>query len=114
MTAATLRFPSRRSYHFALALAFTAVYALALTAYLAGAQIFSSGHAAQSWAGPNWSAPLKGISPYSVQKDYGESRGMTCDLTIYTTNKAALDGNARLHPGDTTATVCVVRKIAGK
>ena len=36
---------------------------------------------------------------------------MTCDLTIYTTNKPALDGNARLHPGDTTATVCVVRKV---
>lgn len=114
MTAATLRFPTRRTYHFALALAFTAVYALALTAYLAGAQIFTTHHSIQSWTGPSWSAPLKGVSPYSVQKDYGESRGMTCDLTIYTTNKAALDGDARLHPGDTTATVCVVRKISAK
>jgi hypothetical protein len=37
---------------------------------------------------------------------------MTCDLAIYTTNKAALDGKAKLHPGDTTATVCIVRRAA--
>lgn len=111
MTAATLRFPSPRAYHFALALAFTVVYALAVTTYLAAAQIISRHHAAKSWTGPSWSAPLKSVSPYSVQKGYGTSRGLTCDLTIYTTNKAALDGNGRLHPGDTTATVCVVRKV---
>ncbi|HEU5213093.1 MAG TPA: hypothetical protein VFU10_10020 [Gaiellaceae bacterium] len=111
MTPATLRFPSPHAYHFALALAFTVVYALALTTYLAAAEIMSPHHAAKKWTGPSWSAPLKGVTPYTVQKDYGTSRGMTCDLTIYTTNKPALDGNARLHPGDTTATVCVVRRV---
>ena len=111
MTSATLRFPSPGAYHFALALAFTAVYALALTTYLAAAEIMSPHHAAKKWTGPSWSAPLKGVTPYTVERDYGTSRGMTCDLTIYTTNKPALDGNARLHPGDTTATVCVVRRV---
>ncbi len=111
MTPATLRFPSPRAYHFALALAFTVVYALAVTTYLAAAEIMGPHHAAKKWNGPSWSAPLKGLSPYTVEKDYGTSRGMTCDLTIYTTNKPALDGNARLHPGDTTATVCVVRRV---
>jgi len=112
MTAATLRFPSPRAYHFALALAFTVVYALAVTTYLAAAQIMSGHHhAAKPFTGPSWSAPLKSVTPYSVQKDYGTSRGLTCDLSIYTTNKRALDGNGRLHPGDTTATVCVVRRV---
>ena len=111
MTPATLRFPSPRAYHFGLALAFTVVYALALTAYLAAAEIMSPHQGTKKWTGPPWSAPLKGVTPYTVQKDYGTSRGMTCDLTIYTTNKPALDGNARLHPGDTTATVCVVRRV---
>src|SRR4051812_13077340 len=79
MTAATLRFPSPRAYHFALALAFTVVYALAVTTYLAAAQIMSGHHhAAKPFTGPSWSAPLKSVTPYSVQKDYGTSRGLTC------------------------------------
>ena len=78
MTAATLRFPSARAYHFALALAFTVVYALAVTTYLAAAQIMSPHHAKKAWTGPSWSAPLKSVTPYSIQKDYGTSRGLTC------------------------------------
>lgn len=59
---------------------------------------------------PAWARPLSGVRPYSVERNYGTSRGLTCDLTIYTTNRAALEGKAPLRPGDTTATVCIVRR----
>ena len=76
------------------------------TGYVAAGQFF---HRAASPT-PAWSKPLGGVHAYKVQRGYGTSNGVTCDLAIYTTNKAALDGKAKLHPGDTTATVCVVRR----
>jgi hypothetical protein len=108
MTAATIRqrsLPSLRAYHLALALALAVGYALVVTMYLAAGHVFT-----RAAATPDWSKPLKGVHAYKVQQGYGTSDGMTCDLSIYTTNKAALDGKAKLHPGDTTATVCIVRK----
>ena len=60
---------------------------------------------------PAWARPLSGVRPYAVQRNYGTSRGLTCDLRIYTTNRAALDGRATLRPGDVTATVCVIRRV---
>jgi hypothetical protein len=60
---------------------------------------------------PAWARPLSGVKPYLVERNYGRSRGLTCDLTVYTTNRAALDGKASLRVGDTTATVCVVRRV---
>jgi hypothetical protein len=62
---------------------------------------------------PAWAQPLSGVKPYYVERSYGTSRGLTCDLSVYTTNRAALDGTASLRPGDTTATVCVVRRVGG-
>ena len=59
---------------------------------------------------PVWARPLSGIRPYVVEPNYGTSRGLTCDLTVYTTNPAALDGKASLRPGDVTATVCAVKR----
>lgn len=112
MTAATIRqrvFPPVRAYQLALALALAVGYAVAVTGYVAAGQIFF--HGAASSPAPSWSKPLKGVHAYSVQRGYGTSGGITCDLSVYTTNKAALDGTAKLHPGDTTATVCVVRKV---
>jgi hypothetical protein len=99
-------------YLLALLLSLSVAYALAVTGYVAVARATAP---SQSAGAPDWSQPLRNIHPYSVQKGYGTSRGVTCDLSVYTTNKAALDGNGRLKPGDTTATVCVVRKAdAGK
>jgi hypothetical protein len=115
MTAITarMRFPelTRAGYSLALALSLALAYALVVTGYVATGRLFERGDAAAT--SPGWSKPLLHVRPYSVQPGYGTSRGMTCDLTVYTTNKAALDGKARLHPGDTTATVCVVRKADG-
>ena len=117
MTVATIRtrgMKAPRAYQFALALALAIGYSLAVTAYVATGQVFGGG-GSKSAPIPSWSSPLRGVKPYSVQKGYGTSGNMTCDLSIYTTNRAALDGNAKLRPGDTTATVCVVRKLgAGK
>jgi hypothetical protein len=110
MTATTIRqrsLPSLKAYHLALALALALGYALVVTGYLAAGHVFT-----RASATPDWSQPLKGVHAYKVQRGYGTSDGMTCDLSIYTTNKAALDGRAKLHPGDTTATVCIVRKAA--
>ena len=109
MTATTIRprsLPSLKAYQLALALAVALGYALVVTGYVAAGRLF---HEAAT-PSPDWSKPLNGVHAYKVQTGYGTSNGMTCDLSIYTTNKAALDGKARLHPGDTTATVCVVRK----
>jgi hypothetical protein len=110
MTAITakVRFPelTRAGYYLALALSLALGYALLVTGYVAGGRVFDH----TGTTSPGWSKPLQHVRPYSVQRGYGTSRGVTCDLTVYTTNKAALDGKARLHPGDTTATVCVVRK----
>ena len=100
---------TRAGYLLALALSLALAYAFVVTGYVA------TGHVLQPSSGPatpTWSQPLLHVHPYSVQRDYGTSNGVTCDLAVYTTNKAALDGKARLHPGDTTATVCVVRKAA--
>jgi hypothetical protein len=112
MTAITarMRFPelTRAGYSLALALSLALGYALAVTGYVATGHLLERADAAA--ASPGWSKPLLHVRPYSVQPGYGTSRGLTCDLSVYTTNKAALDGKARLHPGDTTATVCVVRK----
>ena len=111
MTGTTIRqrsLPALKAYQLALALALALGYALAVTGYVAVGQLF---HRAAEPA-PDWSKPLGGVRAYKVQAGYGTSNGMTCDLSIYTTNKAALDGKAKLHPGDTTATVCVVRKVA--
>ena len=101
-------FPALRAYPLALALVLALGYALAVTGWMAAGQLFSHQAAAPT---PDWSKPLSGVHAYKVQTGYGTSGGMTCDLSIYTTNRAALDGNAKLHPGDTTATVCVVRKV---
>jgi hypothetical protein len=112
MTATTIRqrsLPSLKAYHLALALALALGYALAVTGYVAVGQLFDQRASA---ATPGWSRPLKGVHAYKVQRGYGTSNGMTCDLSIYTTNKDALDGKAKLHPGDTTATVCIVRRAA--
>jgi hypothetical protein len=100
-------FPPVRPYQLALALSLALGYALAVTGYIAAGEVFQRA----SSPGPSWSKPLKGVHAYRVQRGYGTSGGITCDLSIYTTNKAALDGRAKLHPGDTTATVCVVRKV---
>ena len=62
-------------------------------------------------ATPAWARPLSGVGPYYVERNYGTSRGLTCDLAVYTTNRAALDGRASLRLGDVTATVCVVRRV---
>jgi hypothetical protein len=101
--------PALKAYQLALALALALGYALVMTGYVAAGQLFH--HQAASPT-PDWSKPLRGVHAYKVQTGYGTSGGMTCDLSIYTTNKAALDGKAKLHPGDTTATVCVVRRAA--
>jgi hypothetical protein len=112
MTAITatrrMRFPelTRAGYFLALALSLATGYALVVTGYVATGRALDR----SDTSSPSWSKPLLHVNPYSVERGYGTSRGMTCDLTVYTTNKAALDGRARLHPGDTTATVCVVRK----
>jgi|tagenome__1003787_1003787.scaffolds.fasta_scaffold19587153_1 hypothetical protein len=111
MTATTIRqrsLPALKAYQLALALALALGYALAVTGYVAAGQFFHRASAPT----PDWSKPLRGVHAYKVQEGYGTSNGMTCDLSIYTTNKAALDGRAKLHPGDTTATVCIVRKAA--
>ena len=115
MAAGTMRerlFPPVRAYQLALALALAIGYALAVTGYVATGRIMQPSKATVSAEAvtPSWSKPLNGVRPYQVQRNYGTSGGVTCDLAIYTTNKAALEGKARLHPGDTTATVCVVRK----
>jgi hypothetical protein len=52
------------------------------------------------------------VKPYLVERNYGTSGRFTCELRIYTTNRAALDGKARLRAGDVTATVCVVRRVS--
>jgi hypothetical protein len=106
--AARLRIPGRASYQLALALSLALGYAVVVTGYVAVGKVLGD---RSSQATPNWSQSLLHVTPYRVQRDYGTSRGRTCDLTIYTTNAPALDGKARLHPGDTTATVCVVRKV---
>jgi hypothetical protein len=100
--------PTFKAYQLALALALALGYALVVTGYMAAGQLFQQASAPT----PDWSKPLKGVHAYKVQRGYGTSNGMTCDLAIYTTNKAALDGKAKLHPGDTTATVCIVRRAA--
>ena len=94
-------------YLLALMLSLSVAYALAVTGYVALDRVTAP---ETSSGGPDWSEPLRNVNPYSVQKGYGTSRGVTCDLSVYTTNRAALDGEGRLKPGDTTATVCVVRK----
>jgi hypothetical protein len=112
MTAITarMRVPelTRAGYLLALALSLALAYAFVVTGYVATGRVMQRSSAAT----PSWSQPLLNVNPYTVQRGYGTSHGVTCDLAIYTTNKAALDGKARLHPGDTTATVCVVRKAA--
>src|SRR5262249_22460914 len=69
------------------------------------------GQAPSPLATPAWARPLSGVRPYAVQRNFGTSRGLTCDLRIYTTNRRALDGHGRSRPGDVTATVCVVRRV---
>ena len=114
MTAITarMRFPelTRAGYGLALALSLAVGYAFVVTGFVAAGRVLEHSEAPSS---PSWSKPLQHVRPYSVQPGYGTSHGLTCDLAVYTTNKAALDGKARLHPGDTTATVCVVRKADG-
>ena len=98
MTATTIRqraFPALKAYQLALALALALGYALVVTGYVAAGQFFHRAAAPT----PDWSKPLSGVHAYKVQRGYGTSDGMTCDLSIYTTNKAALDGRAKLHPG---------------
>jgi hypothetical protein len=86
-----------------------------IAAALAAATVVTAALAAGSPAGrsatgPAWARALAGVRPYLVEHEYGTSRGLTCDLAIYTTNPAALDGRASLRPGDVTATVCIVRR----
>jgi hypothetical protein len=95
------------SYQLALALSLVIGYALIVTGYVATQELRTPTAGA---ATPPWSKPLNGVAPYSVQRGYGTSGGITCDLAVYTTNVKALDGKGRLRPGDTTATVCVVRR----
>jgi hypothetical protein len=110
MTAITARVKvpelTRAGYLLALALSLAVAYAFVVTGYVAVGHLFED----SSTTSPSWSKPLERVRPYSVQPGYGTSHGLTCDLAVYTTNKAALDGKGRLKPGDTTATVCVVRK----
>jgi hypothetical protein len=80
---------------------------------LVTAALASGSTQSHSRAAPAWAQPLSGIRPYYVEHNYGASNGLTCDLRIYTTNRAALEGKAKLRPGDVTATVCVVHR-AGK
>ena len=87
-----------------------AVVALVSTVPLVTTARAASPHARSSTT-PAWARPLSGLTPHVVERNYGVSRGLTCDLAIYTTNRAALDGTARLRPGDVTATVCVVRRV---
>ena len=90
-----------------------AVVALSITSALV---LVASAHGSdssyrRSGTTPAWARPLSGVRPYVVEHNYGTSRGLTCDLHIFTTNRAALDGNGRLRPGDVTATVCIVRRV---
>jgi hypothetical protein len=77
---------------------------------LVTAALASGSTQGNSRAAPAWARPLGGLRPYYVERNYGASNGLACDLRIYTTNKAALEGKAKLRPGDVTATVCVVRR----
>ena len=77
---------------------------------LVTAALASGSTHAHSLAAPAWARSLSGLRPYYVEHNYGASNGLTCDLRIYTTNTAALEGKAKLRPGDVTATVCVVRR----
>jgi hypothetical protein len=83
---------------------------LACTAVFVTAALGSGSTRARPLTTPIWARPLSGVRPYAVERNYGTSRGLTCDLTVYTTNRAALDGKASLRPGDVTATVCVVKR----
>jgi hypothetical protein len=85
--------------------------AIASAAVFATVALGSGSTCARSLRTPAWARPLSGVRPYHVERSYGASRGLACDLAIYTTNRAALDGKARLRPGDVTATVCVVRRV---
>jgi hypothetical protein len=85
--------------------------ALALVLALTGGTANASMRSACPPSTPAWARPLGGVRPYSVEHDYGTSHGLTCDMRVYTTNRAALDGKARFRAGDTTATVCVVRRV---
>jgi len=88
------------------------VLGLAVAGAVAAATVALAGGTANARPSkaPPWARPLVGVRPYSVARNYGTSRGLTCDLKVFTTNPAALDGKARLRPGDVTATVCVVRR----
>jgi hypothetical protein len=85
--------------------------AVACAAVFVTAALAAGSTCTRSLATPAWARALSGVRPYYVERNYGTSRGLTCDLTVYTTNRAALDGKASLHPGDVTATVCVVRRV---
>jgi hypothetical protein len=85
--------------------------ALALVLAMMGGTANASAPSSCPRSAPAWARPLSGVRPYAVERNYGASHGLTCDLTVYTTNRAALDGKARFCVGDTTATVCVVRRV---
>ena len=89
-----------------------AVSAIAVLVPLAGAQSVPDLKRTRSLTTPVWARPLRGVQPYYVERNYGMSGGLSCDLSIYTANSRALDGKATLRPGDLTATVCVVRRGA--
>jgi hypothetical protein len=85
--------------------------ALATSAVLIATALASGSSCERSLTTPAWARPLSGVRPYYVARDYGSSRGLTCDLRVYTTNRAAFAGRANFRPGDTTATVCVIRRV---
>jgi hypothetical protein len=87
------------------------IVTVACAAVFAAAALASGSTCGRSLTTPAWARPLRGVPPYAVERNYGTSRGLTCDLKVYTTNPAALDGKARLRPGDLTATVCVIRRV---
>ena len=89
-----------------------AIGLVVVSAALVTGGLMSGAFRGRSQAAPAWARPLSGVQPYVVQRDYGTSRGLTCDVSIYTTNAAALDGQGHFRPGDVTATVCVVRRAA--